>query len=426
MLLLHSWRGMSGSQVASTAGNDAEAKPIEQFHVGISLLSQDSGQFTGTGTYVRGILNEFAAGRLGLEVEVLCNEHALGVLTDSHDSHLTLRPARGFRLGGSRISRIAAIAGASIWSPRLTDQFSDQARVIHYPLTIAVPKTRLPTVVTLHDVQHHELRHYFSLPQRAWRHRFHDGAARRATVVITDSEHARERIIDILGVPSERVVAIHLAVDHQRFRPLRGGDDEQLLRELALPSRFLLYPASLWPHKNHRALLDALARIEDNELELILTGLTFGRLDEIMTHAAKRGLDGRVRHLGLVSDAALPALYRAATMLVFPSLYEGFGVPPLEAMACGCPVASSLVASLAEVCGDAAAALDPADSEQMAATIQRVLEDSGLRARMRDAGLAQASRFSWAAASEAHLAVYRRAAELGPNSTGSVRQARRS
>jgi glycosyltransferase involved in cell wall biosynthesis len=170
----------------------------------------------------------------------------------------------------------------------------------------------------------------------------------------------------------------------------------------------------LWLHKNHIALLDAMSRIDDEEIHLVLTGAPLGRLDELLANAGKRGLRRRLRHLGVVSEAALPVLYRAATAVVFPSRYEGFGVPPLEAMACGCPVASSLAASLAEVCGDAVIALHPEDSSQMAEAIARICTDEALRNRLRQRGLARARLFSWSAAAEAHVAVYRRAIELGP------------
>ena len=409
--------GRIGNKLAVRAVRADEVDPLR---VGMTLLSHDPGQFTGTGTYLRGILSEF--GRLGaqIDVEVLCNEHALEFLAGMGRVNVALERAHGFRVGGSRASRMAAIAGAVVRSGRLVRQFSADVQVLHYPLTIAVPRTRLPTVVTLHDVQHHEMPEYFSPLRRQWRRSFYDGGARRATMVVTDSDHARERIIGILGLAPERVVAIHLAVDHERFRPEAGPDDEQLLAPLGLPERFVLYPASLWPHKNHIVLLDALARIHDDELHLLLTGAPLGRLDEIHAEAAKRGLEGRVRHLGLVADAALPALYRAATALVFPSRYEGFGAPPLEAMASGCPVASSLAASLAEVCGDAVAELDPDDAGQMAETIERVCGDRALRERLRRSGFVQARRFSWTAAAQAHLDVYRRAVELGPRSGATV------
>ncbi|MEJ7788642.1 MAG: glycosyltransferase family 1 protein [Thermoleophilaceae bacterium] len=195
--------------------------------------------------------------------------------------------------------------------------------------------------------------------------------------------------------------------------PQPSSDDERLLADLGLPSRFILYPASLWPHKNHSMLLKALAAVEDDELALVLTGATFGKLDGLMAMAKGCGLGSRVRHLGYVPEDALPALYRRAEALVFPSLHEGFGVPPVEAMASGCPVASSKAAALGEVCGSAAAELDPENPEQMARTIESVVHDEVIRTRLRAAGFRQAARFTWERTAEAHLAAYRCAVELG-------------
>jgi glycosyltransferase involved in cell wall biosynthesis len=382
--------------------------------LGVSLLSHGPGQSTGTATYVRGLIGAFGRLRADVDVEVLLNEHGSQLLADLRRDNIALRRAHGFRVGRSRTSRMAAITGGFLCPRRLFEQFSADTQVIHYPLTMVVPRTRLPTVVTLHDVQHHEMPDYFSTLQRQWRRFVYDGGARGATMVVTDTEHARERIIEAVGIGAERVVAVHLAVDHERFRPEAGPDEERLLREFALPRRFVLYPASLWLHKNHIALLDAMSRIDDEEIHLVLTGAPLGRLDELLANAGKRGLRRRLRHLGVVSEAALPVLYRAATAVVFPSRYEGFGAPPLEAMACGCPVASSLAASLAEVCGDAVIALHPEDSSQMAEAIARICTDEALRNRLRQRGLARARLFSWSAAAEAHVAVYRRAIELGP------------
>jgi glycosyltransferase involved in cell wall biosynthesis len=140
---------------------------------------------------------------------------------------------------------------------------------------------------------------------------------------------------------------------------------------------------------------------------MLLSGATFGRLEKLMTEADRLGVRGRVRHLGFVAERDLPCVYRQATALVFPSRYEGFGTPPLEAMACGCPVGSSNAASLGEVCGDAALELDPYDIEQMSSALDELSNDQLLRTNLQRKGFQQAARFSWRVTAEAHLDAYR-------------------
>jgi glycosyltransferase involved in cell wall biosynthesis len=384
---------------------------VGELVVGMGLLTQGADQFTGTATYVRELLRELGQRTGQTRVEVLCNEHALTNFGSCASPAVRLTHASGHRVGTSRSTRALALARTRVVSRRLARQFTPDVRVVHYPLTLGVPPVRLPTVLSLHDVQHHDLPQHFSTAARLWRRIYYDGPARRATLVHTLSRYSKGRIVDRLGVDPHRVVVIPLAVDHRRFRPEAGARDAELLAPLCLPKRFLFYPATLWRHKNHLKLLDALALVEDDELHLVLCGGSFGRLPEILAAAARRGLADRVHHLGFIPDGALPAVYRRATAVVFPSTYEGFGAPPLEAMASGCPVASTLVGPLAEVCGAAAIELLPDDDRQMAEAIDRVASDEQLRAHLRGAGLEQAGRFSWVRVADTHLDAYRRASE---------------
>lgn len=376
--------------------------------VGISLLTQGAEQFTGTATYVRELFGQLRKRPDDVRLDVLCNAHALSIFASCASRTVVLKPARGHGEGASRGQRAATLIRARLL-PRGLRQQLHNAHVVHYPLTLGVPAVRVPTIVSLHDVQHHDMPQHFSAAARLWRRVFYDGPARNATLIHTLSRYSKGRIVDSLGVSPERVVVIPLAVDHTRFRPASSRDDE-ILQALPLPPRFLFYPATLWRHKNHLELLDAMTMVDDDELHLVLCGGSFGRRAEILAAAERRGLARRVHHLGFISNTALPAVYRRATALVFPSGYEGFGAPPLEAMASGCPVATSFVGPLAEICADAAIALTPEDPLQMAAAIGRVAGDGTLRAELRHAGLTRAARYSWARVADAHLDAYRRAA----------------
>jgi glycosyltransferase involved in cell wall biosynthesis len=296
----------------------------------------------------------------------------------------------------------------------LARQFSKGLMAVQYPLIIPLPRVSLATVVNLHDVQHHDYPEHFSRAQLVWRRITYDDAARRSSLTLTLSQHARAKIIEHVGIEPDRVVAIGLAVDHARFRTEPAADEEERLAGLGLPKRFLFYPASLWPHKNHTRLIESLARVADRDIHLVLSGATFKRLAPLITAAEANGVGDRVHHLGFITEPALPAVYRRAIALVFPSTYEGFGTPPIEAMACGCPVASSRAASLAEVCGEAALELDPYDIDQMAAALNRVVGDRQVRSTLRERGLKQAKQFSWASVADSHMTAYRRAIEIGP------------
>jgi glycosyltransferase involved in cell wall biosynthesis len=318
----------------------------------------------GSETYVRGLLGE-----LGASVTVV------------------ERP----RGGGSEAGRLLGIAYGLTAEPRLRAPVD----VVHYPLTVPVPRFDGPTVVTLHDLQHVELPDFFSSAERIYRRFAYEGAARRASVVVTPSEHARSTATDRLGLDPDRVIVAPHGVDHSRFFP-----DE------AERKPFLLYPANLWPHKNHARLLEALARA-DSDLELVLTGNDYGRREELVAEAARLGVGDRVRHLGFVAHGELPRLLREARAMIFPSLYEGFGQPPLEAMACGCAVASSVEGALGEVCAGAVLELDPRDLDSIASAIDRLASDDALVENLRARGPERAQAYTWARSADLHMTAYR-------------------
>jgi glycosyltransferase involved in cell wall biosynthesis len=289
-----------------------------------------------------------------------------------------------YRHARSVPERALAMALAAARPGRLRRRYVG-VEAVHYPLTIALPPLELPTVVTVHDLQHLDHPELFSRAERLFRARTHEGSARKADAVIVPSQFVRRRAIEQLGLPPEHVHAIPWGVDHARFH---------LGPEQRRP--FLLYPARPWPHKNHPRLFEAFAllRAERPELRLVLTGGGHeGR-------AVPAGVEVR----GLVSGDELASLYRRTACLVFPSLYEGFGQPPLEAMASGAPVAASNVPAIVEACGDAAAFFEATEPEDIAAVVSGVLDAPE---RFAAAGLARAAAFTWTETARRHEAVYR-------------------
>ena len=379
-------------------------------HVGYSLLTLFPGRVGGSETNVRGLLGEFADGNGPERVTVFANRFVAAAYGEYARGPVSLHHVRSYRAGNSIPTRALAMSAARAL-PWLAARDVPPVDLVHYPVTVPIPRTDRPTVVTVHDLQHHDLPQFFSGAERAYRRWAYDGAARSATMVVTTSEYTRQRVVELLSIPPERVEAIPHGLDTSRFTPV-GDGDEALLAQLELPERFVVYPANLWPHKNHERLVDALAVQRERGVDLVLTGQPWNRLERLMERAARLGVAGRVRHLGFIEPGTMPAIYRAARAMIFPSLYEGFGAPPLEAMACGCPVAASPNGSLREVCGDAVLELDPESVESIADALDRIVADGDLRQRLRAAGTARAARFRWSDAARKHTAVYARARTL--------------
>jgi glycosyltransferase involved in cell wall biosynthesis len=346
--------------------------------VGIALLTLVPGELGGSETYARELLRALARGG-ELDYRVL-----LPPVAPDGDGGLPSEIATEYREARTIPRRLAAMTLATARPGPFRARLA-RADVVHYPLTLRIPTVRKPTVVSLLDLQHLDLPSLFGRGERAFRAVAWHRSVRGADRVITISSFVRDRAVELLGLDPDLVRAIHLGIDHERFTP-----DPEVTRE-----PFLLYPARRWPHKNHERLHEAFALIrrERPELRLVLTG---------GGHTGPHP-DGVEAH-GAVSFDELVGLYRRASALVFPSLYEGFGQPPLEAMACGCPVACSDVASLPEVVGEAARLFDPHDPESIAAGVLDVLaspEEWSAR------GLERATLFSWEATARAHESVYR-------------------
>lgn len=376
-------------------------------HLGYGLLTLFPGRVGGSEANVRGLLAEYAAGHGPEQVTVLANRHVLEPYGRYARGPVELRHVRSYRPGDGGATRTLAMAGAAL-APRIAARDVPAGLdVLHLPVTVPIPQVSgVPTVVTVYDLQHRELPGFFGRAERIYRRWAYEGSAREADLVVTTSEYSRERLIALAGVAPDRVECVYMGIDHERFVPGPVAGDADQLAELALPERFVVYPANLWPHKNHERLVDALAAVDG--LHLVLTGQDYGKLDALAERARRAGVEDRVHHLGFLEPEQVPALYRAARAMVFPSLYEGFGSPPLEAMACNCPVACSTRGSLAEVVGDAALTFDPESVAAIGAALRRVDADEGLRDELAERGRQRAARFTWGTAARRHLELYER------------------
>jgi glycosyltransferase involved in cell wall biosynthesis len=253
-------------------------------------------------------------------------------------------------------------------------------------------------VVTIHDLFAAVQPQWFT-PRLGWQLRLAQRrAAHAAHRVIAVSERTRQDLIERYKASPERVVVIHNGVDHQRFHPAEV-DPAVVARRYGVPHPFVLCIGSLMPWRNAPRLLRAVARLGYG---LLFVGRDIWGSDPTARLASDRGW-GWARFAGYVPDAELPALYAAARVFAYPSLYEGFGIPPLEAMACGTPVVASTAGALPEVLGDAALLVDPYDENALAQAIQAAAEDRGA---LRQRGLERAARFTWQRAAAETWQVY--------------------
>lgn len=286
--------------------------------------------------------------------------------------------------------------------------------LFHGPFDV-VPRTRRAArVVTIHDLAF--LRAPEGLPA-AWiadRQRTVPPSARRAHRVVTVSEFSRRDIVARLGIPENRVAVIHHGIGPE-FAPAqdRAADMARLRERYRIEPGFLLYLGTLQPNKNVEGLCAAfqILRREGFAGQLVLAGAPGWLFDEMWARIHGRGDDAGVLRTGFVDDEDIPRLYRSCEAFALVSFLEGFGIPVIEAMACGAPVIAADACSLPEVAGDAGILVDPHDAEAIAAGLRAAVEPGPARAQRAARGRAWAARFSWEASARAHVQVYREALE---------------
>jgi glycosyltransferase involved in cell wall biosynthesis len=315
-------------------------------------------------------------------------------------------PARHVRLGSKPWRTTLAIAN---WLHLPLDRMVGPCDVFHATDHVLPSLRRTATVFTVHDLAFlvHPETHLRS--NRAYLGALMPRYVATATMVIADSESTRRDVLARYGVAADRVRVVPLGVE-PTFAPVAPAQAQaRMATRYGLTAPYLLFVGTLEPRKNLHGLIAAyrvlLQRRRDLPL-LVIAGAEGWRYDEVYRLVQREALSSRVRFLGRVADTDLPALYSAAAAFAYPSLYEGFGLPPLEALACGSPVVCSDRSSLPEVVGDAALLGDPTDVGALAGAIERLLDDAPLRHALRQRGLARAARFTWERTAAATLAVY--------------------
>ena len=359
---------------------------------------------TGSGQYVRALLPALARLDPNHEYEL--------VLPQIHASTQALPPNVSVRVE-NRASKLLSANLAKLWFEQIT--FAQACRRAHASLAhipYFAPAFFSPTrmVVTIHDLIPLLLPAYRgSLRVRAYT-QLVAAAARCADAVIADSECSKRDIVRRLGIDAARVHVVYLAAG-AGYRPVA---DPAVIRKYGLPEKYVLYLGGFDQRKNVRVIIEAFARLSEFHsagYRLVLAGVNLGVDSTLFPNpqriARETGLpDTAIQYLGGVDEGDKPALYSGAAVFLFASLYEGFGLPPLEAMACGAPVVSSNASSLPEVVGDAGICVSPEDVAAWAEAIRTVLTDDARRAAMRERGIVQAKEFSWERTARETLAVY--------------------
>jgi glycosyltransferase involved in cell wall biosynthesis len=342
----------------------------------------------GIGTYIRNLLRHLSRLDQATEYVVLCRpgdrEHVAAF--------------------GGNFRAVVETAGNYSVAEQIRiplDLRREGVTLFHAPHYVLPPLVTCRSVVTIHDCIHLMFPQY--LPNQlalAYARTSIRLAAKRSTRVLTVSESSKRDIQRFVDIPADKIDVIHNAYDERFGIEPRSEDVVRVRERYQLGGEFVLYAGNVKPHKNVERLIDAFDLVRKrglDHLKLIIIG------DEISKYAALRRavhahqLHKYVRFLGYMPEETLAVMYRLAGVFVFPSLYEGFGLPPLEAMASGTPVVTSNVSSLPEVAGDAAVLVDPYDPVAIADGIERVLTDETLRRDLRAKGLARAKQFSWEA-----------------------------
>lgn len=287
--------------------------------------------------------------------------------------------------------------------------------LFHSPDFVLPPTGRTPSILTVHDLSFLRVPQFFVPGFREYLERAVSRAVDRAACILADSESTRVDLMQLMAVEPERVTVLYPGVE-PRFRPVKEADMLAAVRaRYDLPGRFILGLSTVQPRKNFDGLIEAFRRLlarsadgpEIADLHLVIAGGKGWMYEDTLALVKRAGLEGRVHFPGFVAEADLPALYCLAGAFAFPSWYEGFGLPVLEAMACGTPVVAADNSSLPEVVGEAGLLVDAGDPDALSEALGRLLRDEALQGRLFRAGLDQARRFTWEEAAQQLLHVYK-------------------
>ena len=277
---------------------------------------------------------------------------------------------------------------------------------LYHGLNYYVPAGDYPKIVNIYDMSFRLYPRYFTPDRLKDIGRKASLSAVRADKIITGSMSAKEDIVELLKVPAEKVRVIPNGVE-KKFRVLSRQEREEFRRKLGLPEKFILFVGTVEPRKNLTALVRAYHRLGLRDTRLVIAGGRGWLYDELFEELRRLNMGDRVVFTGYIPDEDLPGIYSCASVFAYPSVYEGFGFPPLEAMACGVPVITGDRSSLPEIVGDAGICVDPENVEALAGAVSGVLNDSRLSREMSARGIERAAGYTWEKCADETYKLYR-------------------
>ena len=379
--------------------------------IGINALHYQAGKMGGVETYFRNLLDHIQEIDSANTYSVLCNRRysraipwgnkAFEIIWYNYGSPSPRYFARG------------ALKNFFDYDPLSSKIDRLSLDLVHHPFSVLDPmKLSTPSVLTFWDMQHEFFPDFFTWWQLYIRRKTYKRSAELARRIIVSSLFTKTCLMEHFGIDEAKIDVIYTGYGHGFTRIADHSVLDRVRRKYSLDFPFLFYPAATWPHKNHRNLLLAFKMLLETQKfdgKLVLTGMPVPGTTDLSGEIRRLGLLEHVRSLGYVPSEELPALYNLARLMAFPSLFEGFGIPVVEAMACGCPVSCSNATSLPEIVQDSGVLFDPASPADMADKIWSVWKDASLRECIRNKGLERAKEFDWATTVRKTVATYQMA-----------------
>lgn len=358
-------------------------------------------QRAGVGRYVKCLVERLPSYADGDELRAFCFDFKRnGIPFELHDAEA--------RCNHWVPGRIVQRAWRTLdWPPY--NWFAGKADVYHFTNFIRPPLTYGRSVISIYDVSFLRFSEAAEPGNLAYLTRHIPDTVRRADAIITISEFSRREIIELLGVPEDRVHAVYPGMDHAIHRPAPEAI-EAARRELGLDRPYILFVSTVEPRKNIPFLVDVFDQLDGFDGDLVVAGMRGWKVEPILAHMARAKRAAQIRYMDYVEDRLLPGLYAGARAFAFPSLYEGFGFPPLEAMACGTPVVASTGGSLPEVLGEAAHILAPDDLDGWVEALNGLLTDESVREEYVARGLKQVGSYTWDRVASRTWEIYREVA----------------